>query len=46
MRWPCPHSPIRKYIGTRTISKKAKNSTRSSELNTPIDPAMRTISQP
>ena len=42
IRFSPPQMPMRRYIGTSTISKKAKNSRRSSERNTPSSPASRT----
>ncbi len=35
MRLPLPHTEIRKYIGTSSISQNKKNSMKSSALNTP-----------
>ena len=42
--WRCspPHTPIMKYIGSRTISKKTKNRMRSSAMNVPAMPVCRT----
>src|SRR3546814_12586769 len=34
----CPHSAIRKYIGTSIISHRKKNRNRSSVRNTPTTP--------
>ena len=39
VRSPWPHRPMRKYIGTSTISKNTKNRNRSSARNTPRQPA-------
>ncbi len=36
-----PQIPIRKYIGTRDTSQNTKNSTKSSEVNTPSIPISR-----
>src|SRR5436190_7857861 len=33
-----PHTPIRKYIGTRTSSQNTKNRIRSNEMNVPAIP--------
>ena len=44
VRSPWPHCPIRKYIGTSTISKNTKNRNRSSARNTPMQPASSTSS--
>ena len=36
-----PQTPIMKYIGSRTTSKKMKNNTRSSATNVPFIPVPR-----
>ena len=37
-RFAEPQTPIRKYIGTSTVSQKTKNSTRSKATNVPFIP--------
>ncbi len=42
LRCSPPHTPIMKYIGSRTTSKKTKNRIRSWAMNVPAMPVWRT----